>query len=367
MCRVAIIGAGPAGCALAATLGDAQTGDAQTSVTLVESRAYPRAKVCGEFVSPAAGPILESLVGVGALLEAGARRVDRIEIELGDRRRSWTMPTSAWALSRSRLDGLLVDRACRAGVRVLQPMRVAAVESRDDGVSLRLADGSCVDADLVVHADGSGRLDPAGPTPMARGLVGHKCHLRLAEPITSVRMRAGRGGYVGLIGVEGGLATVALAARRGLIASARGDADAMLAGLWPGYDRRWRVSDWLACGIARSGYVPPGHPRSFRIGNAAGAVDPIGGEGIGLGLWAGVTLGGLIAAARPGGVESCRGLQRRFARVYRRRLRWRRGACRVGAELLMRPRLVRAAWPVLGWPAATIQPWYALTGKPRRA
>lgn len=360
MRRVTIIGGGPAGSAAAIHLARAGVG-----VTIIEARAFPHVKVCGEFISPAITGALESLISADELRAAGARRINEIVIEMGEKARSWTMPTPAWALSRSVLDGMLLNRARTAGTCVLSPMRVESVEYRDCDVRVTLADGSQIDSDLVLHADGSGRLDRAGPIPLARGLLGHKCHVRPPEPIVGVRMRIGQGGYVGTIGLEHGLATVALATRSDLIARSGGDADAMLSTLWPRYDPAWRVSDWLACGIVRSGYRSPGHPRSLRIGNAAAGVDPIGGEGIGLAIWAGLTVGGLLTRYRPGTIDELRGLEHRFARAYRARLRWRRPTCRLGAAVLMQPWLARLGWPVLGLPALTIAPWYALTGKPR--
>lgn len=352
-----VIGAGPAGSSAGFHL--ARRG---FEVTIVESRPFPRMKVCGEFISPAATRDLESIVPAGELLRAGARRVERMVLELGEREESWRMPAPAWALSRGTLDGLLLSKARGAGATVIQPGVVRAVEYRRDGVEVRLASGWRLAADWVVHADGHGRHDPAGPTPMRAGVLGQKCHLRApgggGGGIDAVRMRAGAGAYVGLIEVEDGLATCALVARRSLVARFRGDTDALVRSLWPAYDPAWRVGEWQSCGVGASGYITPGHPRSFRVGNAAVAVEPIGGEGIGLALWAGATLGAML------GNETA---QRQMARAYRSRLRARRPACRGAAAVVMRPWLVRALWPALGSPALTMRPWWALTGKPARA
>jgi flavin-dependent dehydrogenase len=124
------------------------------------------------------------------------------------------------------------------------------------------------------------------------------------------------------------------------------------------------MSAWHACGIPRSGYVRPGEARSLRIGNAAAAVDPVGGEGIGLALWAGARVAELLGAETglsAAALERCEG---RLARDYRARLRGRRWACRVGAEVLMRPWLVGALWPLLRAPSWSLRPWYRLSGKP---
>jgi 2-polyprenyl-6-methoxyphenol hydroxylase-like FAD-dependent oxidoreductase len=366
----AVIGAGPAGCAAAIGLADRGY-----RVTVYESRPFPRTKVCGEYISPAATGVLESLIGAEALERAGAVRTDRYVLQWGDRTREWRTPSAAWALSRRSLDTLLVERAAQAGVEVRQPTKVHAVRYGDERVELTLADGGVEVADAVVHADGSGRHDPAGPTPMIEGVVGHKCHLRLPESgpesgsgsgfvgAGAVGMRAGPGAYVGTIRVEGGLSTVALVAGRRHIARHRGDADAMLAALWPGFDPAWREGNWLSCGVARSKYIEPGHPHSVRLGNAAGAVDPVGGEGIGLGLWAGASFAELLGErAEEAGLARAK---QELARAYRERLRWRRVSCGFGAGVLMRPSLVRALWPMLGVaPGLTIRPWYRMTGKP---
>src|SRR5690606_7690929 len=103
----------------------------------------------------------------------------------------------------------------------------------------------------------------------------------------------------------------------------------------------------------------PGHPRSFRVGNAGGAVEPIGGEGIGLALASGA------AMARAFDPRDLARSQRALARDHGAMLRVRRPACRAAAALLMRPALVRAAWPVLASSAgeAFFGAWWTLTGK----
>lgn len=358
MARVVIIGAGPAGSSAAFHL--ARSGH---DVTIIERSAFPRVKVCGEFISPSATGLLEAIVPARDLLDAGARRIERLVLELGERAAEWTLPTPAWSMSRAGLDSLLLERAARVGASVLQPAGVRDVEYSSDRVDVTLADGSPLSADLVIHADGSGRHDPAGPVPCDERLVGHKCHLRVPGGVRGVRMRAGHGAYVGTIQVEGDLATCALVARKSRIGEVGGDADEMLRRLWPGYDGAWRTCEWKSCGVARSGYIHPGHPRSFRIGNAAGAVDPIGGEGIGLALWAGTKLARLLSVSTPLTLALTHG---ELAGAYTRRLRTRLPACRAAGELLMRTGLVGLLWPLTHVPWLVMRPWYVLTGKPIR-
>lgn len=379
MPRVVILGAGPAGSVAAFHL--ARDGH---HVTILERASFPRVKVCGEFISPAVTRLLEAVIAPADLLEAGARKIERFALQLGDRELSWPLPTTAWALSRATLDPFLLTRASGAGVVVVQPANVTGVEYRDDRVIVTatgMATGTAtarIDADVVLHADGSGRHDPAGPTPNDPRLIGHKCHLRLppeaAAAMVGVRMRVGEGSYLGTISVERGMATCALVAHKELIARHRADADAMVREMWPAFEPAWRVSDWKSCGVARSRYITPGHPRSFRIGNAAAAVDPVGGEGIGLAIWSATELSGLLNGLGSGMVsgmsagpldrETLDAVGREFGAAYRKRLRTRLPACRLAAEACMRPRLVRAMWPLLARPGVSIGPWYRLTGKP---
>jgi len=365
MLRVVVIGAGPSG-SVAATL----LARAGLDVTIVESRPFPRMKVCGEYISPAATFILESMIPPHELIAAGARRVNRMELEVHGQRRCWKTPDAAWSLSRATLDTLLLRRAAAAGASVLQPAAVRSVRYTDERAAITLADGRVLESDLVVHADSSGRHDPAGPIPLATNLLAHKCLLRMPdEPPDTVVMRICPGAYIGTIGVERGLHTCALVARRDLCRKFE-NVDAMVATVWPGFHPGMRASPWKSSGVARSRYVHPGHPRSIRLGNAAAAVDPVGGEGIGLALWAGAQLGAhakdlaaLASSPARDHLAALSALERKLATAYAQRIRWRLPVCQLTGWAVMRPILVRTLWPLARAPGLSFAPFYRLTGK----
>lgn len=361
--HAAIIGAGPAGCAAAIALAGRGW-----RATIIERAAFPRVKVCGEFISPAATSVLESLVPPADLRAAGARTVSELVLERADQQRTWPLPREAWVLSRRALDDVLLARARAAGVTVMQPATVREVEYGGEGVRVRLGEASAadrVDADIVIHADGSGRHDvpPARPVTGRRGVVGLKCHMHVPGGVRGLRMRSADGAYIGLVQVEGAEATCALVARSALVRTHGGDIDALVHALWPAFDPAWRTTPWLSCPVPSAGFTPSGHARSFRAGNAAAAVEPVGGEGIGLALWSGVTLGDLLGRAGGATPVALRRVQSAYAHSYSARLRTRRVACRAAAEVLMRPRVLGGLWPLLGLPRVTIRPWYRLTGK----
>jgi flavin-dependent dehydrogenase len=360
--RVAIIGGGPAGASAAIHL--ARSG---AHATILESREFPRTKVCGEFISPAATDELESVLPASTLLKHGARQVDHFRVECGHRSAEWRTPRSAWSISRDTLDTLLLNEARRAGALIRQPCTVREVQYGAAGVTLITSNNDHLTADVVIHADGSGRHDPAGPVKPDPNLIAHKCHLRAPPGLCpGVLMRSAPGAYVGFMEVENGLSTCALVATRERSARFAPNLDALLSHLWPAFDPAWRTSEWLSCGVPRSAYTDPGHPRSFRVGNAAAAVDPVGGEGIGLALWSGRCVAQVLARGLALGASDAalRSAQREVASLYRARLRTRLITCRATGALLIRPRLVSFLWPLVSRPSLGLRPWYRLSGKP---
>jgi flavin-dependent dehydrogenase len=375
-----VIGCGPAGASAAITLARAKW-----RVTIIEARAFPRSKVCGEMISPAGHAALACALGWGddpsewnrRALAIGARIVHTIclQARVGPAtpsRAAWRTSDPSWSIGRTRLDTLLRDAARSAGATIVQPATVRAVSYADDRVRVTLGDGRELEGAIVVHADGSGRHDPAGSVPHRRTLLGAKCHIALdagtREDLRGrVLMCAAPGAYLGVVEIEGSLATCALVARTALVRAHDGDMDALARTIWPTLATQRREGPWLTCPVARSRFVEPGHWRSFRVGNAAGAVDPVGGEGIGLALWAGVALGRVLGGFSSRGHDAP-GDDRAWLRragaalsgAYRARLRARRWACRAGAEALMRPRLARAALPAAG---LLLGPWLRLIGK----
>ncbi|MEL7473056.1 MAG: FAD-dependent monooxygenase [Planctomycetota bacterium] len=364
---VTIIGAGPAGAACAIRL--AESG---VRVTITERAAFPRVKVCGEFVSPAAAHILESLVPTADLVALGAERIDRFTLSgPGDRVRTRRLPRKGWALSRAGLDQALSRVAADKGVALRQPASVRDVRHDDEHTHVTLSPSETLRSDVVIHADGSGRFDAGPKRGNAPGVVGLKCHYRSASPTPGVVIRPCRQGYVGLIDVERGLSTCALVASQALVRRCRGDADEIVRTLWnddgcPIHPDN-RVGDWLSSGVPRSAFRRAGSPRSFRIGNAAAAVDPVGGEGIGLALWSGDRLGRRLGELDHWSIEHLRRQQLDHERAYRRRLRLRRPGCRAAAWIVSRPNMVRALTPLLALGDAAWWPWFAMTGKPLRA
>src|SRR3954462_15076126 len=103
---VAIVGAGPGGSTLAALL--ARRG---YSVALIDRDAFPRDKLCGEFLSYDALPVVEALgIDLG-----DAPRIERCRVVGRRRTYEFAFPHPARGVSRFLFDDLLFREAVRRG------------------------------------------------------------------------------------------------------------------------------------------------------------------------------------------------------------------------------------------------------------
>ncbi|UOD27502.1 geranylgeranyl reductase family protein [Massilia violaceinigra] len=168
---VIIAGAGPAGAAAAAHLADAGF-----SVLLLDHQQFPRDKVCGDFVGPAALLELDNL-GISGL--PGYRQTNIIHeaaLYLNGRHlithtipRVAGMPAHGRVIARKELDQWILERARAAGARVLENTRVQGFASDAGGVSVAVngpAGPATLRAQALVGADGSSSV-------VARLLRGH--------------------------------------------------------------------------------------------------------------------------------------------------------------------------------------------------
>jgi flavin-dependent dehydrogenase len=218
---VAIAGAGPAGASAAIQL--ALTG---ARVLLIEEKKFPRAKLCGEFISP---ECLTHFKRLGVMDQMGAAGgVSVTETVFYSRRGKSVAVPSEWfmsgaqalGLSRSEMDLQLLLRAKSTGVVVLEETHVSRlIYDREEVRGIRAKTGDTTrDYEASVTIDATGRtralarqLDP----PRANGrrhrnaLVGFKAHL------ANARIAAGaceiyfyKNGYGGLSGVEGGVSNL---------------------------------------------------------------------------------------------------------------------------------------------------------------
>jgi geranylgeranyl reductase family protein len=161
---VVVVGAGPAGAAVAILLAEAGW-----HVALLDKAGFPRPKICGEYLSPEASRILDRLGALKTVDQAGAQPLRGMRIVAPDGTAlDGAYPTSgpwrgyrdhALAIPREALDRILVERAKSLPVEVRERHRVTGLV-RDSGhvagVTAQDEDGRKLEirARLVVGADG---------------------------------------------------------------------------------------------------------------------------------------------------------------------------------------------------------------------
>jgi flavin-dependent dehydrogenase len=303
-----IIGAGPAGATAARML--AQAG---WSVALVEKSAFPRRKVCGEFISATSLPLLyDRDVRERFLAEAGPE-VRRVGLFAQDAVLSAAMPAagksvSGWgrALGRDRLDQLLAEAAAKAGADLRQPCKVVGLKRNGDGFVCSMdADGtpSELQAKILIAANGSWERAPwtaehPRPTRKPSELLAFKARFdRAALSSELMPLLVFPGGYGGMVHTDGGTVSLSCCIRRDALELCRQKyhrphaGEAVLAHIMTTSEGVKRAlgqasldGTWLSAGPIRPGIRPRYADGIFFIGNSAGEAHPIIAEGISMAM-----------------------------------------------------------------------------------
>ena len=282
-----IVGGGPAGSA--AAIGLARRG---ITPLLIERDATPKDALCGGFLSWATIDRLRAL-GIDAAA-LGGHRIERLALFAGTRHAEAPLPAPAAGLSRGTLDAALLERARAAGAGI---ERGVTARRWDDG-AIAIDGGTRIEADAVLLATGKhelrGLARPRGDT------IGLRFRLEPSAALT--RLLAGRielhlfrGGYAGLLLQEDGAANLCLAARTSRLDEAEGRPERLLATIASEIPALAdRIGAAAAIGTAQAiANIPYGwhaattEPGLFRIGDQAGVIPSLAGEGIAIALASG--------------------------------------------------------------------------------
>ena len=298
---VAIAGAGPAGTSAAIQL--AMTG---ARVLLIEEKKFPRAKLCGEFISPECLTHFKRLGVVAQMSAAGGASLSQT-IFYSRRGNSLTVPsewfkagTNALGLSRSEMDHQLLERAKSVGVEVLEEVHASQlVRLRDQVCGIRVKTGEVTrDYQALVTIDATGRTRALArhlDRPRAkrrkniRPLVAFKAHLENA------RVAAGaceiyfyKRGYGGLSGVEGGVSNLCFIVAANDVRRHGSDPELVLREIVMQNSRAAYTlaeaharSPWLSVSLESFGRRTLAPARGLiTVGDAAAFIDPFTGSGM---------------------------------------------------------------------------------------
>jgi len=281
-------------------------------VVIVDKRSFPRDKACGDLIGPRGVRLLDEL-GVDV---PGARRLGDMIVVAPNGRRALLpalpgvdYPGHALAIPRHEFDAALFDAAVEAGAAHVHDRVIGLV----DGGGVRLAGGADVLADVVVGADGaqSAVAEAAGLVDDQRALWGFALRRYVAAPVELPHILLWEParwqlfpGYGWIFPTPDGGANVGL----GLAVGAGDRREARRAAAQFGdFLRHLRAegllptvpsADALLGGWLKMGAVGTVAARGnvLLVGDAAGLVNPLQGEGIAQAMASGRAAAAAIAA-----------------------------------------------------------------------
>ncbi len=283
---------------------------------LIEGGSYPAHKVCGEFLSPEALPILERW---GLTPES---QIDRATFHTSKRTYTLNLPRAAGSLSRYTLDTHLANRARHLGIDLRTSTRVTHIDP--ERKTLTLDTGEVLSADAFIV--GAGRLTATKPPPLP--YVGFKAHFEGLNLDGALEMHLFPGAYLGLSNIENGKTNVACIARAGQ----------SLPPLPPHLAAARQIFPWMEVKAPTFGpRHPPRWPHTYFIGDAAGTIAPTCGDGLAMGLTSGILAAEHALRRQPDLFRQA------WNARYRPRLRW--GT--LAHTLAMRPALANLFSPIV--------------------
>ncbi len=301
MTEVIIVGAGPAGSALASRL-------AQLSIDtlLLDKATFPREKVCGDYLSPGTLRLLDQLDLLDQVQAAGARRLLGMTVVAPDGTTFRAeYPTTAesnggrpygLSIRRATLDALLLDRARRSGVKCLEGFRVTDLireNGRVCGVKGIGPEGPEVyHGRIVVGADGRSsvvarRLGLHRPHPTLHRMALVAYYEGMADLRDDGMISVSHGSYCILNPVHEGLINASIVLDQTIVPPWKGRLEELFERELTGFPD----APTVLRGMRRAGPVRCLGPLAFSasqtavsgallIGDASGFYDPFTGEGV---------------------------------------------------------------------------------------
>lgn len=286
-----VIGGGIAGGAVAAHLARAGR-----EVVLIERKATPHDKVCGEFIS---GEAVYYLKGLGIdLATLGAVPISTVNVHTPRSAVGCRLPFPAVSISRRLLDEGILRQASVGGAELRRGRAVRSLQRLGERWIVELDDGSKIAARDTFLA--TGKFDLRGwkrPPGDQNDLIAFKLHWRMAAAQVNalgpcVELFLFPGGYAGIEPVENGILNLCLVVRGRHFARLGGRWEALLSMLRAHFSRlqqalAGREACWnrpLAVASNPYGFVQRRGDGPWRLGDQAAVIPSFSGDGIAIAL-----------------------------------------------------------------------------------
>ena len=359
---VIVAGGGPAGASAAIHL--ARGGG---RVLLVEQKKFPRAKLCGEFISPECQTHFEKLGVAGAMVATGPALLEET-VFYSSKGHHVAVPSKwfsggrqAYGLSRAVMDDVLLRSAQDNGVVVyenasiseplLEGERVAGVRVKVDGRHHEFR------APVTIDATGRARIlsrklaDEKSKRP---GLVAFKAHLKKTKVTPGAcEIYFYPGGYGGLSTVESGTSNLCFIVAAEHVKRCNSDPNMVLRECVMKNRRAAETletaevcSEWLSASWERFGRQRPSPaPGLLAIGDSAAFIDPFTGSGMLMALESGELVAQVIIHQQ---LKAFVSLETNYTASYRRAFDSRLRICGLLRRAAFSPRLAELGIAICG-------------------
>ena len=290
---VIIAGAGPAGTSAAIHLARERL-----RVLLIEQKKFPRAKLCGEFISPECQKHFDTL-GVADAIAISAPSALTETIFYSTRGHHVSVPSSwfgrpaALGLSRAVMDDVLLRRAQACGVNVIEGATITDLIQNGKVVrGVRLKENEYF-APLTIDATGRARILTkklnAGEPKSKATLIAFKAHLRNTRVAPNAcEIYFYPDGYGGLSTIEGDVSNLCFIISAEQVKRHHSNPDVIVRELVMKNRRAAYTlagaqleSEWLSASWERFGRRQPNPANGMlAIGDAAAFIDPFTGSGM---------------------------------------------------------------------------------------
>lgn len=351
---VIIAGAGPAGTSAAIRL--AQSG---LRILLVEQKKFPRAKLCGEFISPECERHFQNLGVAEKMNWSGPAKITETVFYSARGHRvtipsSWFGGSAALGLSRAVMDDVLLRRAQDCGVSVLEGASISEpiLSGRDvHGAKIKV-DGQEHEYRAPVTIDATGRariltrkLKTGEPRSKAK-LIAFKAHLRNTQVAQNTcEIYFYPEGYGGLSSVEEGISNLCFIISAREVKRHYSNPEAVVREIVMKNRRAAYTlehaeteSEWLSASWEHFGRQQPSPAKGLlAIGDSAAFIDPFTGSGMLMAFESGELAADVIIRQRNNlrGEALCAEYNADYLRKFDSRLR----ICGLLRRAAFRPRL----------------------------
>lgn len=272
-----IIGGGVAGLSAANRLVDRGV-----KPLLIDASHFPAHRICGEFLSYECLPILKDW-GM-----AICPSIDSCSFSNGSQKLSLRLPERSGSCSRFVLDGVLFERAKQLSMKVMTDTQVIGWEipqKKSEHYTLTLSNGKVIQAHSVFV--GTGKMPSQKSSALEPQYFGFKAHFQNDAPYEKkLEMHTFPGGYLGISRLDQNTMNLACVVQKSMVTPTP---ELFISHLMNNFSLgkmifpQWLIGQIPEFGIRKN----PSWARVFFIGDAAGSIPPLCGEGLAIAITSG--------------------------------------------------------------------------------